>query len=79
MVRCRENGSTLAMTWTLVSVGVAVMLWLSGFHDWPVYLTVAPSLLVSALLWVSVARGKPLPKRKDWHPSRRRDGPKKAW
>lgn len=56
LARWRRNGTSLALMWTLVSLGVALMLWISGFHDWPIYLMVAPSTVVSALLWIGVWR-----------------------
>lgn len=56
LARWRRNGSSLALMWTLISLGVAAMLWISGFHAWPVYLLVVPSGVVSVLLWVGVLR-----------------------
>ncbi|WP_410582846.1 hypothetical protein [Amycolatopsis sp. lyj-108] len=40
----------------MITLGLATMLWLSGFRAWPVYLTAAPSAVVSVLLWIGVAR-----------------------
>ncbi|MBE1579792.1 hypothetical protein ACFORH_35735 [Amycolatopsis roodepoortensis] len=54
--RWRRRGGTLALLWTLITLGLATMLWLSGFRAWPVYLTAVPGAVVSALLWIGVAR-----------------------
>ncbi|MGC7096012.1 hypothetical protein ACPZ19_15170 [Amycolatopsis lurida] len=61
LARWRRNGTSLATVWTLISLGVALMLWISGFRAWPVYLLVAPSTVVSVLLWIGVIRrhGRP--------------------
>jgi hypothetical protein len=40
----------------VITVGLVVMLWVSGFRAWPVYLTAAPSAVVSVLLWVGAVR-----------------------
>ncbi len=52
----RRKGGSIALIWTLITLGLATMLWLSGFRAWPVYLTAAPSAVVSVLLWIGVAR-----------------------
>lgn len=54
--RWRRRGGTLALIWTLITLGLATMLWVSGFRDWPVYLTAVPGAVVSVLLWIGVAR-----------------------
>ncbi len=56
IARWKRRGNTLALAWTLISLGLAVMLWISGFRAWPVYLTVVPGAVVSVLLWIGVAR-----------------------
>ncbi|MFC3453259.1 hypothetical protein [Amycolatopsis speibonae] len=56
VARWRRRGGTLALAWTLITLGLATMLWVSGFRAWPVYLTTVPGAVVSALLWVGVAR-----------------------
>ncbi|WP_340684172.1 hypothetical protein LCL61_37790 [Amycolatopsis coloradensis] len=54
--RWRWRGGTLALIWTLITLGLATMLWASGFRAWPVYLTAVPGAVVSVLLWIGVAR-----------------------
>ncbi|KZB86983.1 hypothetical protein [Amycolatopsis regifaucium] len=54
--RWRRRGNSLALAWTLITFGLVVMLWVSGFRAWPVYLTAAPSAVVSVLLWVGAVR-----------------------
>ncbi|MBB5855585.1 hypothetical protein ACFQ05_36250 [Amycolatopsis umgeniensis] len=54
--RWRRRGDTLALAWTLITLGLAAMLWVSGFRAWPVYLMAVPSAVVSVLLWVGVVR-----------------------
>ncbi|AXB48332.1 hypothetical protein [Amycolatopsis albispora] len=56
VLRSRRSGTSLAVLWTLISLGVALMLWVSGIRAWPVYLLVAPSTVVSVLLWIGVVR-----------------------
>lgn len=68
IARWRQRGNSLAMAWTLITLGLATMLWVSGFRAWPVYLIVVPSALVSVLLWVGVART-----RRRGAPQRRRE------
>ncbi|WP_039923752.1 hypothetical protein [Amycolatopsis decaplanina] len=52
----RRRGGALALIWTLITLGLATMLWMSGFRAWPVYLTAMPGAVVSVLLWIGVAR-----------------------
>ncbi|MEU3628579.1 hypothetical protein BS329_14225 [Amycolatopsis coloradensis] len=52
----RRRGNSLALAWTLITLGLATMLWVSGFRAWPVYLTAVPGAVVSVLLWIGVAR-----------------------
>jgi len=67
--RWKRTGNTLALTWTLISLGLVAMLWVSGFRAWPVYLVVVPSSVVAVLLWIGAVRtrrretsaGKPEP------------------
>ncbi|WP_409491187.1 hypothetical protein [Amycolatopsis sp. cmx-11-12] len=54
----KRRGNSLALAWTLITLGLATMLWVSGFRAWPVYLTAAPSAVVSVLLWIGVARAR---------------------
>ncbi|RSN56442.1 hypothetical protein DMH01_30390 [Amycolatopsis sp. WAC 04182] len=56
--RWRRRGGTLALIWTLITLGLATMLWFSGFRAWPVYLTAVPGAVVSVLLWIGVARAR---------------------
>ncbi|MEV6910871.1 hypothetical protein [Amycolatopsis sp. NPDC051071] len=56
VARWRRSGIALPLAWTLISLGLATMLWVSGFRAWPVYLTVVPGAAVSVLLWIGVAR-----------------------
>ncbi|RSM68535.1 hypothetical protein DL991_41500 [Amycolatopsis sp. WAC 01375] len=52
----RRKGGSLALIWTLITLGLVTMLWVSGFRAWPVYLTAAPGAVVSVLLWIGVVR-----------------------
>ncbi|RSM55283.1 hypothetical protein DMH03_34545 [Amycolatopsis sp. WAC 01376] len=54
--RWRRKGGSLALIWTLITLGLVTMLWVSGFRTWPVYLMAAPGAVVSVLLWIGVAR-----------------------
>jgi len=54
--RWRRRGGALALIWTLITFGLATMLWVSGFRAWPVYLITVPGAVVSVLLWIGVAR-----------------------
>ncbi|MEV7555853.1 hypothetical protein AB0N89_40080 [Amycolatopsis sp. NPDC089917] len=56
--RWRRGGGTLALAWTLITLGLVAMLWVSDFRSWPVYLTAAPGAVVSVLLWIGVARAR---------------------
>ncbi len=56
IARWKRRGDTLALAWTLITLGLAAMLWVSGFRAWPVYLTAVPSAVVSVLLWIGVVR-----------------------
>ncbi|WP_245193037.1 hypothetical protein [Amycolatopsis alba] len=59
--RWRRRGGTLALAWTLITLGLVTMLWVSDFRAWPVYLTAAPGAVVSVLLWIGVARARRRP------------------
>lgn len=58
IARWKRKGNSLALAWTLITLGLATMLWVSGFRAWPVYLTAVPSGVVSVLLWIGVVRAR---------------------